>query len=233
MVAIVVTRAGKGEVFSFKTVLLADNHPITQFGDPIMVNATQLRQCLTMKECSSVAMRIGEPTLAREIQECPKEYKSAVDRLMTSLWDKLERSAPAPPADPAVVMQKITGDRIATRSTGIHIRPRGDFEMSDEAVNEATQGHEEAAAAATETAEKKHRPIPKDPKYADTGVITLLADKDGKQYSAEHNPKKPGSASHERFSKYVDGMTVKAAKEAGLLNGDLDNDVKKGYIKIA
>lgn len=105
--------------------------------------------------------------------------------------------------------------------------------MSEQATAEATQGHEAEAAVATEAAEKKHRPIPKDPKYADTGVITLLADKDGKQYSAEHNPKKPGSASHERFSKYVDGMTVKAAKEAGLLNGDLDNDVKKGYISIA
>lgn len=233
MVAIVVTRAGKGDVYAFKTVLLADNHPITQFGDPIMTGVAHLRQCLTMAECAAVAVKIGESTLAREIRECPKEYKSAVDRLMTSLWDKLERSASAPPADPAVVMRKITGDRIATRSTGIHIRPRGDFEMSEQATAEANQGHEAEAAVATEAAEKKHRPIPKDPKYADTGVITLLADKDGKQYSAEHNPKKPGSASHERFSKYVDGMTVKAAKEAGLLNGDLDNDVKKGYISIA
>jgi len=227
MTAIVVARAGRGAVYSFKTVLLADNHPITQFGDPIITDADSLRQCLTMPECAAVAMKVGDADLSREIRDCPKEYKTAVDRLMTNLWSRLERFASEPPADPAEVMKRITGDRVATRSSGIHIRPRGAYEMSESDNTEANKGHE-----AEVSTEKKHRPIPKDPKYADTSVISLQADKDGKQYSADHNPKKPGSASHDRFTKYVDGMTVKEAKDAGLLNGDFDNDVKKGYISI-
>jgi len=103
---------------------------------------------------------------------------------------------------------------------------------NEHATHEATEGHTEAVAADTAAAATKHRPIPRDPKFADTGIITLLADKDGKTFGADHNPKKPGSASAERFAKYVDGMTVKAAKEAGILNGDFSNDTSKGFISI-
>lgn len=95
---------------------------------------------------------------------------------------------------------------------------------------------ETAAAAPTEAAAtegpKAHRPIPKDPMFPATGVIKLLKDKDGKQYGNGHNPKKPGSASFDRFAKYEDGMTVEAALNAGVIRGDLGHDTKKGFIQI-
>lgn len=91
---------------------------------------------------------------------------------------------------------------------------------------------EEAAATTEASAEKKSRPIPKDPKFSETSVIKLLADKDGKPYGAENNPKKAGTATHGRFAKYVDGMTVKAALEAGLTRGDLSYDKDKKFIDI-
>jgi len=227
--AIVVTRAGKGEVYSFKTVLLADNHPITQFGDPIMSESAHLRQCLTLAECSAVANKIRESTLAKEIRDC---HKSDVKRMMSQLWDSLEKNASPPPLEPSEVVKIITGDRIATRSTGIHIRPRGDFEMTEHAHQEATEGNEAAAATDAEVVKTKHRPIPKDPKYPATGVIKLLEDKEGKQFGADHNPKKAGSASADRFAKYTDGMTIEQARNAGILNGDFDNDTTKGFISV-
>lgn len=227
-----VTRAGRGKVYEFKTVLLADQHPLIQYGDPIISKSSELRSCLTMLECARLADQIGNESLAKEIRGCPKENKYAVTRVMTDLWENLKTAQLAPPADPAQVMQTIVADRIATRHTGVVIRPRGEFEMSENEVNEANAGNESEAAAAAAT-EKKTRPIPKDPKYAGTSIITLLKDKDGVQYGAEHNPKKPGSASHARFALYTDGMTVTAAKEAGLQNGDFDNDVKHSYISIA
>lgn len=90
--------------------------------------------------------------------------------------------------------------------------------------------NETTEAGAEEKAAKKPA-VPREPKYSETSVIKLLSDKDGKQYGPEHNPKKPGSNSAVRFAKYVDGMTVKEAKEAGLY-GDLTYDVKHNYIEI-
>ena len=44
------------------------------------------------------------------------------------------------------------------------------------------------------------------------------------------NPKKPGSASHERFSKYRVGMTISEALAAGLMPGDIKWDLERGFI---
>ena len=225
MTAIVVTRAGKGDAYSFKSVLLADSHPITQFGDPIMSNSTHLRQCLTKDECISLAKRLGMSAFAKELEYM---HRSDLERGFDELWEGILKSTSSPPSDPSEVMKIITSDRVATRVTGIHLRPRGEFEMTEHAHVETTE-----APAAAEVAEKKHRPIPKEPKFAETSVISMLKDKEGNAYGGENNPKKLSSASHERFSKYEDGMTIKQAKDAGVLNGDFDNDTKKGYISVS
>lgn len=60
-------------------------------------------------------------------------------------------------------------------------------------------------------------------KFADTHVITLLVD---------YNPKRAGSASHGRFEKYEDGLTVEDAQKAGITAGDLLWDTKHGFIEI-
>lgn len=46
------------------------------------------------------------------------------------------------------------------------------------------------------------------------------------------NPKRPNSASHERFAKYKPGMTVAEALKAGVTKADLVWDQKKGFIKL-
>lgn len=57
--------------------------------------------------------------------------------------------------------------------------------------------------------------------FPNTGVITLLV---------EGNPKRGASA--ERFAKYVNGMTVGEAKDAGVLAADLKWDTDRNLIKI-
>ena len=91
---------------------------------------------------------------------------------------------------------------------------------------------EKQEAAASTEEKKTHRPIPKDPKFSETSVIKMLADKDGKPYGADNNPKKAGSATHTRFGLYKDGQTVKEALEAGLTRGDLSYDKDKKFIDI-
>lgn len=79
----------------------------------------------------------------------------------------------------------------------------------------------------------KATPAPKPPKpdvpksfggYRGEQVISLGFNKDGKQYGPDNNPKRPGSKSAVRFALYKQGMTVKAAIDAGLESGDLVND---------
>ena len=259
MSVIAVTRAGRGAVFSFSSVLSADTHPVVQFGDAIITSMSEIRQCLTMDECAMVAEKVGDKYLADEIRECPSSSSeaSSVRYAMEKLWDVLQKRAPKPPTDHAKILQIIIADRISTRQNGVHVRPRGDFQMSKAHKHEVEAQVEEApvaevAAEDTPVAEvaaedtaltetladapknqaPKANPIPRTPRFADTGVITLLADKDGKKYGPENNPKKQSSASADRFAKYVDGQTVAEAKAAGVVNGDFANDTDRGYISI-
>ena len=79
-----------------------------------------------------------------------------------------------------------------------------------------------AEVAKTPKVSKEKKPAAS--KYPAEHVVTLLVD---------YNPKRAGSASHARFDKYEDEMTVKAALEAGLWAGDLNWDVAHEFIKIA
>jgi hypothetical protein len=58
---------------------------------------------------------------------------------------------------------------------------------------------------------------------SESAVITVLA---------ATNPKRPSSKSYGRFALYVNGMTVKAALDAGVLTPDLAWDSKHGFITI-
>lgn len=84
--------------------------------------------------------------------------------------------------------------------------------------------------------EKKAAP-PREKKYPDgaTGAskITLGANKDGKRYGADNNPKKGASA--QRFGLYRDGMTVDEALKAGVTLADIrwDADPKRALIKLS
>lgn len=83
---------------------------------------------------------------------------------------------------------------------------------------EGKPGKEAAAKDPVEEKEKANRS-----KFSDDQIVTLLVD---------HNPKRANSASHARFENYEDGMTVKAALEAGITTGDLNWDTEHEFIKI-
>jgi hypothetical protein len=222
-------------------------HPLVQFGDAIVQSVAELRSSLALSECAILAVRLGEDRLGAELRDCPSSSQYAVSSALEKLWEVLCRKTPSPPSDPAEVFSIVIADRKATRLSGITVRTRGDhMAKHDRKETEAHQtkthtevgsvGSELAAAAsevgAAEASAPKHRPIPKDPKFSETSIISMCEDKDGKKYGDGHNPKKAGSASFERFAHYVDGMTVKSAIDAGLSRGDFDNDVKKGFITI-
>lgn len=63
---------------------------------------------------------------------------------------------------------------------------------------------------------------PRPPKPDDNRVITQVTP----------NPKKPGSASYERYAKYQPGMTVQEALNAGVTTGDIKWDSERGFITL-
>ena len=64
---------------------------------------------------------------------------------------------------------------------------------------------------------------PPKPRANDPRVITVQV----------QNPKKPGSASYDRFALYKDGMTVSEALAAGVTSGDVKWDSERGFICLS
>lgn len=93
-----------------------------------------------------------------------------------------------------------------------------------------TKPHGAAGKAKTEKREAGVKS--KKPHRKGTQVINMLKDDDGNVFGADNNPKRPGTESHKRFSKYVDGMTIAEARKAGIIPTDFSWDEKHGYISI-
>lgn len=93
-----------------------------------------------------------------------------------------------------------------------------------------------APAKDAKAPKEKKAPVPREKKYPTgaTGAskISFGADKSGKKYGVDNNPKKGAAAT--RFAKYKEGMTVEEALKAGVQIGDLrwDSDPKRGFIKL-
>lgn len=65
----------------------------------------------------------------------------------------------------------------------------------------------------------------------DAGVITFGTDAEGKAYGADNVPKRSESTKG-LWSKYVSGMTVKEALDAGLSRSNVRRDRRAGFIVV-
>lgn len=86
-------------------------------------------------------------------------------------------------------------------------------------TNKADAATQKPKAAKPDKASAKAEKLAKD----DARKITFVAE----------NPKRPGSASFDRFAKYKKGMTVAQAIAAGVTRADIDWDSKRDFIKFA
>jgi hypothetical protein len=259
--AIAITRSGIGKIYRFSTLKIADAHPLIQYGDPVMDDSDDLREMLLPEECIRLAMKIGETEAAQELEGVSISEFLRDKRHSRTFWGVLSRCAQVPSSDPEDIMREIVTDRVATRRMTITVRGQN-MSKKDKHVEPKTKDTEEVVSETpVDTVEKDpmeklveetvvkaeatapvegtgevsppKKVIPKDPKYAETAIIHMLANKQGVAYGAENNPKKPGSASHDRFARYVHGMSVGEALKAGVTRGDLDHDASKGFIAIA
>lgn len=106
-----------------------------------------------------------------------------------------------------------------------------DAQQSAKAVADQSRGQPKASNKA-DAATQKPKAAPKADK-ASAKAEKLAKDDARKITFVAENPKRPGSASFDRFAKYKKGMTVAQALAAGVTRADIDWDSKREFIKFA
>lgn len=231
-----ITRDGRGELWAFGNFSDADTHPLVQYGDRIIDGPKKITSRLTLAEIPRILRRIGRGDLADTIQTCMgapthSQRIRRVDEYAQHVWVALAEKARPAPTDPAELVQLIVRDR------KLSIKESREMEATTpttEAATEATEAPKakkaKAAKAEGETAAPKE---PKAERYNREHKIRLLLNAEGVQYGPTNNPKRAGSASHDRFALYEDGMTIGASIEKGVKTEDIAWDVRKGFIEIS
>lgn len=87
-------------------------------------------------------------------------------------------------------------------------------------------------AAAKAPAAPKEKKAAKPRKFESNDTIHFAADKDGKKYGPDNNPKRPGSAAHKVFGLYKEGIKVSDFVKAGGSAGDIAWNVERKYITV-
>jgi hypothetical protein len=227
---VVITRQGYGDFWRFKTYNAADESPLFQFGDAICHSGESVARQFNRLEMPGLLTRLGYADRARKM-EAEFSDLSAVERDHKLIeygniaWHLLEKAAVEPPSDPETICAIVTKDRRKTKHK--------DFVMAKAKKAQVEGDQVDGAEGDAPAKEKKPRATSARTKVADDMRISLLTDAEGNQYGPEKNPKRPGTESHVRFAKYVDGMTVKEALEAGLKRDDITWDVNKKYISLS
>lgn len=222
-VIVVITRMGRGDLWRHETFDAADEHPLTQYGDAIIGSGKDVERLYNRLELSDLARRLGLTSLAEDVDKEFAKPRPLLESYCELIWKTLQREAKPVPKDPKEICNLIVSDRQTTKAPEFNKMARKKKE----------------AAETTETPVAKKRGGKS--KYHDSQVVTLLADKEGKQYGGENNPKRNASAA--RFACYRDGITIGELKTALVdalgpegadkLSDDLAWDVKRGFISLS
>lgn len=231
MVCLVITRGGWGDVWRFASRDAAIGHALWHSEDALLAGAEDITRQYNMLEIGRLLEMIGIESLRVEVLSSVHPDLGLPDRVRLErvaeradrIWDGLLGLARDVPEDPAQVLELVRSDRenvLRTQNKEAH--------MADDKNKTGAAAGTTAAAAAPKA--------PKAKKFADTSVIRLQADKDGKKFGKDNNPKRAGTTTHDRFAKLVDGMTVaayvKAVGNEAQAFSELDYNQKKGFLKI-
>lgn len=225
MSVVAITRGGAGDCWRFATARAALDHPLVQFGDPVLRQACDLTKTLSQDEMVDIARRLGDERHSLSLRRLVDESSVA------KLWRLMVEESSTPPTDPRDICSRVVADRIWTRENGVHVHSSHDnrsISMAKEPKKRTPQVEGEAGAG-----EKPTRPVSRVGRFEPTSVLTLGTDKAGNKYGPKNNPKRKGSAAHDRFARYVDGMTLQTALDAGVTRPDLNWDLKMGFISLA
>lgn len=233
---VAITRDGRGELYLFETLEQADEHPIVQYGDRLVDGPRNLLRRLTLGEIPRILRRVEAQSLAERIETLVLEnaalsHRAKLERVSQysdDIWSTLLRCAASPPSEPELIINLIVRDRKLSKKESKMEDPT---KTNPETVAPEAAPTKKTRAKKTESTEPKEAKEPA-PRHNPEATITLLKNAEGVQYGPENNPKRPGSASADRFALYRSGMTVKAAVEAGVKSEDISWDQRKGFIEL-
>lgn len=118
----------------------------------------------------------------------------------------------------AEVVTEFGGGQVKVGDVVEHDVKKGTFKPAKAEAIVGPEAQKQAAKAAKKVEEEG-----KKAEYDNNTVVVL---------TTQVNPKKAGTASFDRFEKYVDGMTVTAALAVGITRDDLRWDSKHNYISL-
>lgn len=148
----------------------------------------------------------------------PKAERADLNREL----NKLSAETGAPRAAMAEAKAK------AQLARGINGR---DAPQSSKAIADQSRGQPKTTNKADSVTQKRTQKPAKTDKSADKAAKLEASDARKITFVAE-NPKRPGTASFDRFAKYKKGMTVAQALAAGITRADIDWDSKRDFIKF-
>lgn len=222
---VAITRGGWGDCWRFESREAAFVHPLIQYGDVIVESSGDIFRNYNILELDYFLQRFGNEELRKAVRQALATDKPADKRFKDAqvyadgIWKQLQQKAKTPPASPNEICRLIKEDRLNIDE---------EHRIMAKKQNDPATGGEETETKAAKTGGRKSR----SDRYNDNDKIFLGTDKAGNKYSAENNPKRPGSATHTRFGYYEDGLTVGEFKKRGGQTGDLDYDLVRGYINI-
>lgn len=217
MFCIVITRNGRGDAYKFPDRKAARLHPLVQMYDVVAENALELAAQYGKDEADDL-LRFAEGRdrsvliNAFEIWKSEPKSREFPFQIRDMFWSLVVSRSKDPPKDPAELIRIIVEDRQAIES-GIRSRGSESNNPGEFSPNKRKE------SSMTDEAEKKTRKA----RVSEDAVIKILVDK---------NPKREGSKASERFAYYKDGMTVKAAKEAGVTASDIAYDSEHKFILV-
>lgn len=229
---VAITRDGHGDIWAFNSFTEADTHPLIQYGDRIIDGPKKISTRLTLAEIPRILRRVGRSDLADTVQSCfdaPTHTQRVrrVDEYSKFIWTALLEKARPAPNNPEELVQLIVRDRKLSIQESKKMEAEN---PTTEAATEATAAPKAKKAKAPKA--EGEAAAPKAERYNREHKIRLLSNAEGVKYGPENNPKRAGSASHDRFAMYEDGMTIGAAIEKGVKTDDIAWDTKKGFIEV-
>lgn len=234
---VAITRDGNGDIWVFGSRVLASRHPVIQSTDPIIPTEDHVTKQIPLNSLSRLLRRVSADELAEKIDDIMRDTAGQEHRIRLEkvnghkrvMFDALLRRANKPPTDDSTIVKTILRDRILTEQENKTMNESATIQkpVAEQSVAEQSVAEKPKAKAKAKAKEPTREPV-----AIDTNHIKMLSNAEGVVYSKANNPKRAGSASYARFDKYVDGMSVKAAKEAGITLSDIRWDIDKGYISI-
>lgn len=228
---VAVTRGGFGIVYLFSSRQEADLHPLIQYGDAILTGPEDVTRQYSLVEMPRFLALLGDEelrvtVLAEVHPDLGLSGRDRLDRVAAragAVWHRLLSVAVGVPSDPSEVLAVVRSDRAA---------------MAEQQRKETTVAEEKTKPAKAPKAAAAPKPAKeaKPPKFAYDSTIKMLADKAGKAYGKDNNPKRAGSSAAERFAFLKDGMTVKkfcdAVGSETAAMADLAWGVDKGQLQV-